>query len=306
MSTFPTSIPRCQHIKVNGTQCGSPALRRYRFCYFHKRWHQQRILINTRSARKVRASIDMPVLEDANSVQVAVMQIMNLILSGRIDTKSAGLLLYALQTASLNLKHTRFEPLETRVIIDPRNVPDTPLGADPWSEEDYEDLEDEEDYDGEDDDIEDDDEDNEGGVDIDQARGAALMMMLSTGTIPRVSGPAKTDPHTTLPNLTGQKTQTEVDFSQFDDDDKTAWAASDEPARRSWIEMGYIPLVGKPPIPQKPWKVQFEPVHQRLARENLNQRKPTTSETTMTPANSRNRSSATNHRDTSPVRDDCQ
>jgi hypothetical protein len=28
-------VPRCQHVKVNGTQCGSPALRRRRHCYFH-------------------------------------------------------------------------------------------------------------------------------------------------------------------------------------------------------------------------------------------------------------------------------
>src|SRR5947207_11522382 len=31
-------VPRCQHIKTNGTQCGSPALRNGAYCYVHYRW----------------------------------------------------------------------------------------------------------------------------------------------------------------------------------------------------------------------------------------------------------------------------
>src|SRR5208282_973663 len=38
MSLYPISIRRCQHIKVNGTQCASPALRNEKVCYFHMRW----------------------------------------------------------------------------------------------------------------------------------------------------------------------------------------------------------------------------------------------------------------------------
>jgi hypothetical protein len=34
------NVPRCQHLKVNGIQCGSPALRRNRFCFFHKRFQE--------------------------------------------------------------------------------------------------------------------------------------------------------------------------------------------------------------------------------------------------------------------------
>src|ERR1700732_3742402 len=29
MSLYPVTVKRCQHIKVNGTQCGSPAARQY-------------------------------------------------------------------------------------------------------------------------------------------------------------------------------------------------------------------------------------------------------------------------------------
>jgi len=30
-----SSVPTCQHLKVNGIRCGCPALRNRRFCYFH-------------------------------------------------------------------------------------------------------------------------------------------------------------------------------------------------------------------------------------------------------------------------------
>src|SRR5579863_3188390 len=138
MSSYPNSIPRCEHIKVNGTQCGSPALRRNHFCYFHKRWHETRIVLNANRARRGRAALDLPVLEDANSIQVSLMQVMRLVLSGEVDPKTAGLLLYSLQTASSNLSRINFEPIETRVVIDPRTVSQTPLGEDPWCAEDFE------------------------------------------------------------------------------------------------------------------------------------------------------------------------
>ncbi len=140
MSIYPNSIPRCEHLKVNGTQCGSPALKRNHFCYFHKRWNEARIVLNANRARRGRAVLDLPVLEDANSIQVSLMQIMRLILSGQIDPKTAGLLLYALQTASSNLKRINFEPVhKTCVVIDPKTVDQTALGEDPWSTEDFED-----------------------------------------------------------------------------------------------------------------------------------------------------------------------
>jgi hypothetical protein len=139
MSLYPDNIPRCEHLKINGTQCGSPALRRNHFCYFHKRWQETRIVLNANRARRSRAVLELPVLEDADSIQVSLMQVMRLILTGQMDTKTAGLLLYALQTASSNLSRINFEPIiRTRVIIDPRTVNQTPLDEDPWEPEDFE------------------------------------------------------------------------------------------------------------------------------------------------------------------------
>lgn len=165
MLTFPN---RCQHIKVNGTQCGSPALRRNRFCYFHKRHHEERIALNSdrlkaaRSAR--RATLQLPVLEDANSIQVSLMQIMRLLVTGQLDAKTAGLLLYALQTASANLQRTTFEPNRHHVILDPAAVDETQLGEYVWtdSDSDFDEEEDEEEEEDEtDEDEEEDDEDDE-------------------------------------------------------------------------------------------------------------------------------------------------
>jgi hypothetical protein len=142
MSRYPVSISRCNHLKVNGTQCGSPALRGGRLCFFHNNWHDRRIQLN-RIPDQNDAVFNLPVLEDANSIQVALMQVMRLILSHAIDSKSAGLLLYALQTASLNLHHTDLEPARReRVVIDPTSVHETPLGECLWAAEDFEDEDD--------------------------------------------------------------------------------------------------------------------------------------------------------------------
>ncbi len=138
------SVPRCQHLKVNGTQCGSPALKRNRFCFFHKRFQEERIKLNSDRARRGRANLYLPVLEDANSIQVSLMQIMRLLASRQIDSKIASLLLYALQTASCNLRYTAFEPAYIRdVVIDRRTIDQTSIGCDQWSEEDFPDPEEE-------------------------------------------------------------------------------------------------------------------------------------------------------------------
>jgi hypothetical protein len=134
MSYHP-SIHRCEHIKVNGTQCGSPAIRKNSFCYFHGRWREQHITFAT-TAKTVPA-IDLPVLEDANSIQVAIMQVLNLLLTGHIEHKTAALLLYGLQTASANLRHTRFNPFPKDVVINPATVDKTPMGEDAWKNSDF-------------------------------------------------------------------------------------------------------------------------------------------------------------------------
>ena len=142
MSGYPN---RCQHLKLNGTQCGSPALRRNRFCFFHKRFRDEQIALAVDRKRRAPARFFLPVLDDANSIQIALMQIMRLILSHQIEHKSASLLLYALQTASTNLRQTDFKPHRHEVILDPRDAADSSFGFELWSDEDFEDDEEDED-----------------------------------------------------------------------------------------------------------------------------------------------------------------
>jgi hypothetical protein len=131
-------VPRCQHIKMNGTQCGSPALRWRRLCFFHDRIKRERAKIAADMTAQRR--FDLPLLEDANSVQVSLMKVIQMLGSGRMDHRTAGLMLYALQTASINLRNADFEAKNaTHVVIDRDDVHRTSLGGPQWFEQDFED-----------------------------------------------------------------------------------------------------------------------------------------------------------------------
>jgi hypothetical protein len=108
MALYPKRVARCEHVKVNGTQCGSPALRDQPYCYFHAICHRQG-KDAVRYLEELEAAM-LPTLEDANSVQLGLAGVMRQLVERQIDHKTAALLLYALQTASANLKWTSFEP----------------------------------------------------------------------------------------------------------------------------------------------------------------------------------------------------
>jgi hypothetical protein len=136
------NVNRCQHVKVNGTQCGSPALRCRRLCFFHVRCQEQRARIVENQFKQARFVV--PVLEDANAVQMALMQVMQLLATGQMEHKTAALMLYALQTASCNLRNTEFEAEDVEdVVIDRSTVGATCIGGPQWVEEDFDDEEDE-------------------------------------------------------------------------------------------------------------------------------------------------------------------
>jgi hypothetical protein len=136
-------VPRCQHVKVNGTQCGSPALRSRRHCYFHDRMLDRRKRFGDCQDVRPHPLFSMCLLEDANAVQVALMQVLTLIGCGQMDNKTAGLMLYGLQTASCNLRNVKFEPERpTDVVIDRQALKATSINGPQWYEEDF-DVEDE-------------------------------------------------------------------------------------------------------------------------------------------------------------------
>ncbi len=87
---------RCTHVKANGIQCGSPALTDGDYCYFHNHM------------RKPNPGCVLPLIEDANGVQMAIMEVLRGAMEGLIEPKLAYTLLFGLQIASNNAKRARF------------------------------------------------------------------------------------------------------------------------------------------------------------------------------------------------------
>jgi hypothetical protein len=119
---------RCQHIRTSGTQCGSPALRSEKFCYYHQENRPTSVKCYMVGETHSTGSFVLPVFEDAYSIQAVIRQVSQFVLERRIDHKTAGLLLYALQIASSNLKHMSEEkPQPAQVVVDLDRVAETPL-----------------------------------------------------------------------------------------------------------------------------------------------------------------------------------
>ena len=98
--------PRCMHVRANGVRCACPAMRGDAFCYFHDRLYNRP------------AEESFPFLEDAASIQMAIMQVLDGLRRGKLEAKVANSLLFGLQTASANLKRAMdsLQPVPSRVI----------------------------------------------------------------------------------------------------------------------------------------------------------------------------------------------
>jgi hypothetical protein len=102
--------PRCMHVRANGVRCGCPAMRQNAFCFFHDRLYNRPF------------EDSFPFLEDAASIQLAIMQVLDGLRRGKLDRAVANSLFFGLQTASSNLKRVNdnLEPVPSRVItLDP-------------------------------------------------------------------------------------------------------------------------------------------------------------------------------------------
>jgi hypothetical protein len=114
------NVRNCTHIKVTGQQCGSPALRREFFCYFH-----------TRVIKGVQQRVDMrldsmALLEDCESIQLSIMHVVDGLVKGTLDPTRARLIIQALRIAARNAKNVRFDDVHYRASEQPmvRQVPD--------------------------------------------------------------------------------------------------------------------------------------------------------------------------------------
>jgi hypothetical protein len=112
------TAPRCEKVREDGTVCGCPQMKGYRYCYAHER------MLEMRSSR-----LELPALEDANGIQMAIMRVQKALIDDEISEKKAGLLLYSLQMASSNLKHTTFTDSKKEVVTEMRESPTALTGG---------------------------------------------------------------------------------------------------------------------------------------------------------------------------------
>ena len=82
---------RCRHVMSNGDTCGCPALRDQQYCRFHGQAYE--------------SEIDLPVIEDVDSLQIAYMSLAKRIAAGKIAAAEAKVLLQVIDRAAENLEH---------------------------------------------------------------------------------------------------------------------------------------------------------------------------------------------------------
>jgi hypothetical protein len=104
--------PRCEHIRAEGLRCQAPALRGRKLCYAH-----------TRMLAGRRSGLQLPALEDASGIALAAMQVVQQMLDGKLERKTAAIALYGIQIVAGTLKHKPFSPKPTSVVLEAAGLP---------------------------------------------------------------------------------------------------------------------------------------------------------------------------------------
>ena len=107
----------CTHVKVNGVQCGSPALRGEQFCYFHQRMFRG---VPTPPGSRLHP---VALLESDEAIQASIMEVVNALARNTIDLRRADLILKALWIAVKNSRRSRFDIWANRMVTEIPNYP---------------------------------------------------------------------------------------------------------------------------------------------------------------------------------------
>ena len=104
-------IPLCQHVKMSGGRCGSPALAGQEYCHFHAGMHRtvphSNLFVrlwNPGHESHPSYRYELPYLEDAESIQIGFMQVIHGVAQELLDPRRAKLILSALHGAAANLR----------------------------------------------------------------------------------------------------------------------------------------------------------------------------------------------------------
>lgn len=121
----------CQHVKADGQFCKAKPIKGQGLCYFHSRDRERVKALNMSldSRRHTYANVpttdyrfepvvgfddgsaallqsqQLPLLEDAASIQVALTSVLRALATQQISAKRGALMLYGLQVAASNLRH---------------------------------------------------------------------------------------------------------------------------------------------------------------------------------------------------------
>ena len=93
--------PRCEYPRSGGQPCRAPKMRGQKYCCMH---------LALEAARPTK--FNLPPLEDANSIQVALTKTAQGLVDGTLEEKVATKLAYVLQVAMSNVGNVNFEPEE--------------------------------------------------------------------------------------------------------------------------------------------------------------------------------------------------
>lgn len=96
--------PRCAYLKSNGKTCQAPALGGRQFCVFHVR------ALDQNAAPRMQVTL----LEDRQSIQLTLKQIMEQLVLGHINPQTASLLLRGVQIAGATIKSQRIQARSVR------------------------------------------------------------------------------------------------------------------------------------------------------------------------------------------------
>jgi hypothetical protein len=88
---------RCTHLMGSGERCRAPRVKRRALCHMHERMLEARAV-----------KLDLPPLEDANSIQLAIMKLQKVVIDGTLDHKQIGYLSNLIQIAAWNVSRTNF------------------------------------------------------------------------------------------------------------------------------------------------------------------------------------------------------
>ena len=111
---MPNKPAQCEHIKINGIRCGSPALRGRRLCFYHYSSMVHHLGV-------------VPILENGAAIQHGLLEIIRALLDERIDPRRAKLIISALRIAAMNLNRVISEPPAEKVVVEMPPVLDYPF-----------------------------------------------------------------------------------------------------------------------------------------------------------------------------------